>query len=81
MKNIIICPRCQTPLDVEEAIKENLEKSFNADFSKKKAEMEQAFDAKEQIFQQKEKVLADEKERQDRIISDKLKKGRRSTTD
>jgi hypothetical protein len=74
MKNIIICPRCQTPLDVEEAIKENLEKSFNADFSKKKAEMEQAFDAKEQIFQQKEKVLADEKERQDRIISDKLKK-------
>lgn len=74
MKNIIICPSCQTPLDVEEAIKENLEKSLNADFLKKKAEMEQAFDAKEQIFQQKENALADEKERQDRIISDKLKK-------
>jgi len=74
MKNIIICPTCQTPLDVEEAIKENLEKSFTADFLKKKSELEQEFTAKEEAFRQKEKALADEKERQDRIISDKLKK-------
>lgn len=74
MKNTIICPTCQTPLDVEEAIKENLEKNFNADFLKRKHELEQQFDAKEKNFQEKENALADEKERQDRIISEKLRK-------
>lgn len=73
MKNTIICPNCQTPIDVEQAIKENLEKSFNADFSKKKLELDNEFKAKEQSFQLKEIALADEKERQDRIISEKLK--------
>lgn len=73
MKNIITCPKCQTTLDVEQAIKEQLEKDFNADFTQKKTALEKEFNEREQAFQQKEILLAQEKERQDRIISDKLK--------
>jgi hypothetical protein len=73
MKNIITCPKCQTTLDVEQAIKEQLEKDFNADFTQKKTALEKEFNDREQAFQQKEIVLAQEKERQDRIILDKLK--------
>lgn len=73
MENKITCPSCHTSIDVEQAIKENLEKSFNADFLKKKLELENAFKAKEQSVEQKEKALADEKLRQDRIICEKLK--------
>lgn len=74
MENKIICPTCQTTIDVEEAIRETLEKSLNADFLKKKADLESEFKSKEQIIADKEKALADEKERQDRIIQDKLSK-------
>lgn len=73
MKNIITCPKCQTTLDVEQAIKEQLEKDFSADFTQKKTALEKEFNEREQAFQQKEIVLAQEKERQDRIILDKLK--------
>ncbi len=73
MKNIITCPKCQTTLDVEQAIKEQLEKQLNADFLKKKAEMENEFSSREQSYQQKEAALAQEKARQDRVILDKLK--------
>ncbi len=40
MKNIITCTKCQTKLDVEQAIKEQLEKKFNADFTQKKTPLE-----------------------------------------
>jgi len=73
MKNFIICPKCQNTLDVEQAIKEQLEKDLNADFTQKKTALEKEFNEREQAFQQKEILLAQEKERQDRIISDKLK--------
>lgn len=73
MQNIVICPACQTPLDIEDAIKENLERNINAEFIKKKAELEQEFIAKDEILKSKERALTNEKQRQDRIISEKLK--------
>jgi len=73
MEKNITCPKCQHTLDVEQVIKDQLEKQFNVDFLKRKMDLEKDFQNREKDFQQKEAALAQEKERQDRIISEKLK--------
>lgn len=75
MKNNITCSECHATLDVEQVIKEQLEKDYNASFNQKKAALEKEFNEREQSYQQKESLLAEEKARQDRVILEKLKAG------
>jgi hypothetical protein len=84
MKNQIICPKCEHKIDVEQALSEQIAKSFEQKFLNEKIELEsnlsqekESLRLKEEAFKQKsldqEKAIQAELKKREAAISEKLK--------